>query len=106
MKKLIFTALSIMTVMFCAPVIAQEPTTSTETIQNDDHGRKPVKYSELPQAVKDALNTNYKGWEVDETAYCVRREDNTVKHYEVSLKNISTGESKMVKFDENGRVVA
>jgi len=111
MKKAIYTALSMFVLMICTPANAQtQPDTTrkvnTTQTQRDDQGRQSMKSSELPKAVQETFGgSDYSGWKMEETAYSVRREDDSIKHYEVTLKKTATGETKVVRIDSQGKVV-
>ncbi|MFW5761619.1 MAG: hypothetical protein ACOCXH_11620 [Cyclobacteriaceae bacterium] len=60
-----------------------------------------IEFSELPQAVQDAFNEGeYAQWSVDKV-YKMQKDNKT--WYQLSVSN--QGESKDLKFDENGQEV-
>lgn len=100
MKKVLFAFAALLgSVAF---VNAQDASTSavppaTEDAQQEE--KTKIKSEELPAPVKKALETqDYSGWLID-AAYKV----NATEQYEVHLKN--GAETKIVKFDAEGKVV-
>lgn len=100
MKKLMFALFALMISFTVVNAQQQQPGGTEETapaIQQDD--KVKIKPDELPEQVRESLNSNdYDGWEVS-TAY--RHTDKEV--YEVELKKGM--EMKTVKFDKEGNKI-
>jgi hypothetical protein len=101
MKKVMFAFAAMLgSVAF---VNAQDATTSAVTPATEQapqqEGKTKIKSEELPATVKKALEMqDYRGWLID-AAYKV----DATEQYEVHLKN--GAETKIVKFDKDGKVV-
>jgi len=80
-----------------ASTSAVAPATTEQAPQQEE--KTKIKSEELPAPVKKALEMqDYRGWLID-AAYKV----NASEQYEVHLKN--GAETKIVKFDKDGKVV-
>ena len=77
---------------------------SSSSNYGQDKDKKEVKFADLPQSVKEALSgSKYAGGTPAETAYEVMDTEKGTTYYKVSLNNTS-GETKMVKVDADGKV--
>jgi hypothetical protein len=81
------------------------PPSDVILLDKDDDKKTEVKYADLPQAVKDALNRDdYRGWVVDETAHLVTKKDGQDEYYKITLKKPDGHETKTVKLDREGNL--
>ncbi len=101
MKKVMFAFAAMLgSVAFVNAQDATNSAVAPETEQAPAQEEKTkIKSEELPAPVKEALESqDYSGWLID-AAYMV----NATEQYEVHLKN--GAETKIVKFDKDGKVV-
>lgn len=114
MKKGLLLALSVM-MMTVASVFAQDVVKSAKdststTVVTSTNKVEPVKTdiktAELPQPVKDLI-TSFKaqGWEAAETSSSVKQGTDEIAFYEVTFKKTSSGESKSIYIDAQGKIV-
>ena len=113
MKKVFVLALGVM-MMTGASVFAQNvvksakdstattvvtSTTKVEPVKTD------IKTAELPTPVKDLITTfKAQGWEAAETSSSVKQ-GTEIAFYEVTFKKTSSGESKSINIDAQGKIV-
>ncbi|MDD3638075.1 MAG: hypothetical protein RBR84_01420 [Bacteroidales bacterium] len=72
----------------------------------DDDQRTEVKLAELPQAVKDVLESDdYKGWEAEQTVYLVKDKATNSEYYEITLKHVESQQSKTIKLKATGEKI-
>ncbi len=96
MKKLFFvTAAALLSLSAIAAPVYSINTTRMEVLQE----KNEIKAADLPQAVKDAIAADYKEWTISK-AYL----HETITQYEVEFKK--EGQTKTVKFDKDGNVLA
>lgn len=82
------------------------PVADIIVLDKEDDKKTEVKYADLPQAVKDALNSDdYRGWVVDETAYHIRKKDGKGEYYKITLRKPASDETKTIKLDKDGNEV-
>lgn len=98
MKKLMFAFAAMLgSVAFVNAQEGSDNIKTPETVQQDE--KVKIKSEELPDAIKLALETqDYRGWLID-AAY----KHTATETYEVHLKN--GAETKVVKFDKDGKIV-
>jgi predicted CoA-binding protein len=81
-------------------IAAQQPKTESTTVWVNEEGEE-IDFTQLPQAVQDAFNDGeYAKWNVDKV-YKMQK-DNKI-WYQLSVTN--EGQSKDIKYDENGQEV-
>lgn len=94
MKRFI---LSLAILLFAAVSFASTVSTEVTTYQQEE--KVKIKAEELPDAVKEKLQSDaYKAWTIVEV-YHVKTSD----QYEVEVKN--DAETKTLKFDKSGNVI-
>jgi hypothetical protein len=72
----------------------------------DDDQRTEVKLADLPQAVKDVLESDdYKGWEAEQTVYLVKDKTTKSEYYEITLKHTESQQSKTIKLKATGEKI-
>ena len=114
MKKVMLFALSIM-MMTGASVFAQDvvksakdstSTTVTTTTTKVEPVKTDIKTAELPKPVTDLI-TSFKsqGWEAAETSSSVKQGSTEIAFYEVTFKKTSSGETKSIYIDAQGKIV-
>lgn len=96
MKKLFFVSAAALlsASVFAAPVYSVN-TTRMEVVQE----KKEIKAEDLPQAVKNTIEADYKEWTINK-AYLFE----ATTEYEVEFTK--EGQTKTVKFDKDGNVIA
>ena len=114
MKKVFLLALSVM-MMTGASVFAQnvvksvKDSTSTTVVSSTskvEPVKTEIKTAELPQPVKDLITTfKAQGWEAAENASSVKQGTAEIAFYEVTFKKTSSGESKSINIDAQGKIV-
>ena len=109
MKKLILVAFSIATMVYSYGVENTETmATKSKHFEISQVEQDPIvvemKLADLPEAVKELVATyQKKDWEASETAYHVTNKDTQTEHYEVVLKNKTSGEKMTLKIDKEGK---
>ena len=114
MKKVMFIALSVM-MMTGASAFAQDvvktakdstATTVTTTTTKVEPVKTDIKTAELPKPVTDLI-TSFKaqGWEAAETSSSVKQGSTEIAFYEVTFKKTSSGETKSIYIDAQGKIV-
>ncbi|AVR45045.1 hypothetical protein C7S20_07045 [Christiangramia fulva] len=100
MKKILLTAMTVGAVFFGSQNMkAQETETETEvTVQTSQDEYTEVDVENLPQAVKDAIGTDYKD-AVTEKAWVKTKDEEKI--YKLSL-NVN-GETQEVYIDQDGK---
>lgn len=91
---------------FAQEIVKDSTKTTVTTTTKVALVKEEVKSTDLPQPVKD-LCASFKtqGWDTAETAYTVKDEAKQTVYYLVSFKEISTGKSKSINIDANGKIV-
>ena len=69
-----------------------------------DRDQIEVKHSDLPKVVRDAISNDFSGWKAEDKAFKVKDESGK-EIYKVTLRNTSSGETKTVKIDKDGKKV-
>ena len=115
MKKLIISALSIIMMTgasaFAQDVVTPKDTTSTVTTSTTvapaaAPANAEIKTAELPAAVTTVLTSlKAQGWEAGETAIVVKGATDQVVSYTITMKNATAGETKIVNFDPEGKIL-
>lgn len=96
MKKLFFvSAAALLSLSAIAVPVYTINTTRMEVLQE----KKEIKAADLPQAVKNTIAADYKEWTISK-AYVVE----ATTEYEVEFTK--EGQTKTVKFDKDGNVIA
>lgn len=97
MKKILFVSAAALlsAVAITAPVYSFN-TTRMEILQDN---KVQIKAEDLPQAVKNTIETDYKVWTISK-AYL----HESTTQYEVEFTK--EGEMKTIKFDKDGNVIA
>jgi hypothetical protein len=101
MKK-VFFLVGAMLLTFSLSSVVNAATTKSNSVcvcAKDDLNKEKITEDKLPQAVKDAITNDYKGWKVD-VIYLVKGEK---EYYEITLK--LDAQSKIVKLGKDGKVV-
>jgi hypothetical protein len=114
MKKGLLLALSVMMMtgasVFAQDVVKSAKDSTSTTVVTSTNKVEPVKTdiktAELPQPVKDLI-TSFKvqGWEAAETSSSVKQGTDEIAFYEVTFKKTSSGESKSIYIDAQGKIV-
>jgi len=115
MKKVMLFALSVM-MMTGASAFAQDvvkpakdstaTTVTTTTTTKVDLVKTDIKTAELPKPVTDLITTfKAQGWEAAETSSSVKQGTIEIAFYEVTFKKTSSGETKSIYIDAQGKIV-
>jgi len=111
MKKVIISALSIIMMTgasaFAQDVVTAKESTSTVTTSTTvAPANTEIKTAELPQPVATVLaSLKAQGWEAGETAIVVKDATDKVVSYTITMKNATAGETKIVNFDPEGKIL-
>jgi hypothetical protein len=96
MKKLFFiSAAALLSASAIAAPVYSINSSRMEVVQE----KKEIKAADLPQAVKDTIESDYKEWTISK-AYVFE----TTSEYEVEFTK--EGQTKTIKFDKDGNVLA
>lgn len=77
---------------------------NTVSVLINDEEKVEITPAQLPAPIQEALKgADYKGWKIAK-AFKVLDADKNVKHYELEVSN-EAKESKVLKFDANGKVI-
>ena len=113
MKKVMLFALCIM-MMTGASVFAQDvvksakdsTSTTVTTTTKVEPVKTDIKTAELPKPVTDLITSfKSKGWEAAETSSSVKQGSTEIAFYEVTFKKTSSGETKSIYIDAQGKIV-
>ena len=110
MKKVMVFAFSFLMItgasVFAQDVVKSTKDTTVTTTPIVDPVKTEIKTSELPQPVKDLIvSFKSQGWDAAETSYVAKDSANQVIFYVVSFKNPTSGESKSINIDKDGKIV-
>jgi len=121
MRKLIISALSIVMMTgasaFAQDVVTAKDSTSTVTTTTTVAPvtaapvtavpvNAEIKTAELPQPLITVLTSlKAQGWEAAETATVVKDATDKIVSYTITMKNATAGETKIVNFDAEGKIL-
>jgi len=110
MKKVMVFAFSFLMItgasVFAQDVVKSTKDTTVTTTPIVDPVKTEIKTSELPQPVKDLIvSFKSQGWDAAETSFVAKDSTNQVIFYVVSFKNPTSGESKSINIDKEGKIV-
>lgn len=116
MRKLIISALSIIMMTgasaFAQHVVTAKDSTSTVTTTTTVAPipaapvAAEIKTADLPIPVTTVLaSLKTQGWEAAETATIVKDATDKIVSYTITMKNATAGETKIVNFDPEGKIL-